>query len=401
MDKNIEKVYEFIINSLRSLDNLELENYINDYLELTNNKKYKKLINKVLELDRVLESKYKKNTKFILENIKSNNTIKRTRYNNGFYECINENNLELASIYLEIIGCLEDIREEHNLYKNYKKLLDDKLRENGLEVENNFLETEFLKNRIEKLRKNKGLVLISPNSDKERNKIHEYIKNIPNINSETITYNNIKSVALTYVSKFGTNSNNIIREALSLYYNSEYEKAIELFKELIDMGRTEHYIFGNIGVCYLNLRNPKKALDYLKMAYCSAPDYQKDDSYHSIIHSTEYLLDKKNNRKENIEKRSKRTRLTDVLYLIYEENYSLEDACKHFSLNENNINLVKLACVIIEYRNSNYSKGDLILKSVERSKDKTKFVKQLFEEVRKNKMFYKNRQELKLNFELR
>ena len=167
------------------------------------------------------------------------------------------------------------------------------------------------------------------------------------------------------------------------------------------MVRTEQYIFGNIGVCYLNLRNPKKALDYLKMAYCSAPGYQKDDSYHSIIQSTEFLLDKKNNRKENIEKRSKRTRLTDVLYLIYEENYNLEDACKHFSLNENNINLVKLACVIIEYRNSNYSKGDLILKSVERSKDKTKFVKELFNEVRKNKMFYKNRQELKLNFELR
>ena len=399
--ENIKKVYSFIINSLDKLNYEELLVYVNNYLVLSNKLKYKNLLYKVIELDFVLDSKYRKNTKFILESINNNTNIKRTNYIKCFFENIELNNLELASIYLDIIGCIEDIKEEHNLYKNYKKILDDKLRENGIEVNNEFIETKFLSKRISTLRNKKGLVIIRPNSDGEINKIHEYIKNIPNINSETIIRESKKSVALTYVSKFGTRNKNVLKNALNTYYNKDYEKAIILFKELIDMGYTLHFIFGNIAICYLNLGKTKSAFDYLEMAYHLAPNNERDSLYSSIITSTLFLLDKKNNREENINKKTKITRLSDVLFLIYEENYTIEDACKHFNLNENNINLVKLACVITEYKNSNYIKGDLILKSVERSKDKTKFVKELFNEVRKNKMFYKNRQELKLNFELR
>lgn len=399
--ENIKKVYSFIINSLDKLNYEELLVYVNNYLVLSNKLKYKNLLYKVIELDFVLDSKYRKNTKFILESINNNTNIKRTNYIKYFFENIELNNLELASIYLDIIGCIEDIKEEHNLYKNYKKILDDKLREKGIEVNNEFIETKFLSKRINTLRNKKGLVIIRPNSDGEINKIHEYIKNIPNINSETIIRESKKSVALTYVSKFGTRNKNVLKNALNTYYNKDYEKAIILFKELIDMGYTLHFIFGNIAICYLNLGKTKSAFDYLEMAYHLAPNNERDSLYSSIITSTLFLLDKKNNREENINKKTKITRLSDVLFLIYEENYTIEDACKHFNLNENNINLVKLACVITEYKNSNYIKGDLILKSVERSKDKTKFVKELFNEVRKNKMFYKNRQELKLNFELR
>ena len=399
--ENIEKIYSFIINSLDKMSNDELLVYISNYLVLSEKLKYKDLLYKVIELDNVLNSKYRKNTKFILENINNNTNIKRTNYIKCFFENIELNNLELAGIYLDIIGCIEDIKEEHNLYKNYKKILDDKLKDNGIEVDNNFQESNFLSKRINTLRNKKGLVVIRPNSDGEINKIHEYIKNIPDINSETIVMDNKKSVALIYVSKFGTRDKVLVKQALNTYYNKDYEKAIVLFKELIDMGYTLHYIFGNIAICYLNLGNIKSAFDYLEMAYHLAPRNERDNLYSSIIKSTLFLLDKKNNREENINKKTKTTRLTDVLFLIYEENYTIEDACKHFNLNENNINLVKLACVITEYKNSNYTKGDLILKSVERSKDKTKFVKQLFEEVRKNKLFYKNRQDLVLKFELR
>lgn len=399
---NIEKIYLFIISSLDKLSNEELLVYINNYLVLTNKLKYKNLFNKMIELDSSLNSKYRKNTKFILENInKDYFNVKRTEYIKNFFTNIEMNNLELASIYLDIIGCLEDIKEEHNLYKNYKKILDNKLKENDIEVNNEFIETEFLSKKINTLKNKKGLVVIRPNSDIERNKIHEYIKNIPNINSETIVRDNNKSVALTYVSKFGTRNKIVFKKALNAYYSKDYENAIILFKELIDMGYTLHFVFGNIAVCYLNLGKPKSAFDYLEMAYHLAPSNEKDSLYSSIIQSTLYLLDKKNNREENINKKTKITRLTDVLFLIYEENYSIDDACKYFNLNENNINLVKLACVITEYKNSNYAKGDIILKSVEKSKDKSKFVKDSFNEVRKNKLFYKNRQELKLTFELR
>lgn len=400
--EKIEKVYSFIMSLLDKLSNEDLIEYINNYLVMSDKLKYKDLLYKVIELDNSIDSKYRKNTKFILENINKNYfSVKRTNYIKNFFINIELNNLELASKYLDIIGCIEDIKEEHNLYKNYKKILDDRLKENGIEISNNFQETEFLSKRISTLRNNGGLVVIRPNSDGERIKIHEYIKNIPDINSETIIRDNNKSVALTYVSKFGTRNKMVLKKALNTYYEKDYEKAIILFKELIDMGYTLHYIFGNIAICYLNLGKTKSAFDYLEMAYHLAPSDERNDLYSSIINSTLFLLDKKNNREENIKKKTKITRLTDVLFLIYEEHYTIEDACKHFDLSENNINLVKLACVITEYKNSNYTKGDIILKSVEKSKDKSKFVKELFNEVRKNKLFYKNRQDLVLKFELR
>ena len=227
--ENIKKVYSFIINSLDKLSYEELLVYVNNYLVLSNKLKYKNLLYKVIELDFVLDSKYRKNTKFILESINNNTNIKRTNYIKCFFENVELNNLELASIYLDIIGCIEDIKEEHNLYKNYKKILDDKLRENGIEVNNEFIETKFLSKRISTLRNKKGLVIIRPNSDGEINKIHEYIKNIPNINSETIIRESKKSVALTYVSKFGTRNKNVLKNALNTYYNKDYEKAIILF----------------------------------------------------------------------------------------------------------------------------------------------------------------------------
>ena len=43
------------------------------------------------------------------------------------------------------------------------------------------------------------------------------------------------------------------------------------------------------------------------------------------------------------------------------------------------------------YTQENYTAGDKYLKKVEKMKDKTKFVISLFEEIRKNKIFYKNR----------
>lgn len=55
--------------------------------------------------------------------------------------------------------------------------------------------------------------------------------------------------------------------------------------------------------------------------------------------------------------------------------------------------IVKLLYAREYYTQGDDDKGDLFLTSVERSKNKTNKTRKIIEEIRKNKRFYKNRQE--------
>ena len=60
-------------------------------------------------------------------------------------------------------------------------------------------------------------------------------------------------------------------------------------------------------------------------------------------------------------------------------------------LNDEQKAIATLVLARESYAQENYTMGDQYLKKVEKSKNKTKFVTSLFEEIQKNKRFYKNR----------
>ena len=76
---------------------------------------------------------------------------------------------------------------------------------------------------------------------------------------------------------------------------------------------------------------------------------------------------------------------------IIESGLDVESACKQLGLTPEKIDIVNLIYAKCFYTQGNFSKGDLFLKSFERSKTKTDNTKKIFEEVRKNKRFYQNR----------
>ena len=68
-----------------------------------------------------------------------------------------------------------------------------------------------------------------------------------------------------------------------------------------------------------------------------------------------------------------------------------ETACQELGMTDEQIDTIRLIYAREFYSQGNYEKGAQILKSVEKSKNKTKFTSKLFDEVRRNKRFYINR----------
>ena len=67
---------------------------------------------------------------------------------------------------------------------------------------------------------------------------------------------------------------------------------------------------------------------------------------------------------------------------------SIENACSEFNLTEEDVSIIKLVTARNYYSQKNFKAGDKVFKQVERSKDKTPFIKSLMEEIRTNKKLY-------------
>lgn len=75
---------------------------------------------------------------------------------------------------------------------------------------------------------------------------------------------------------------------------------------------------------------------------------------------------------------------------ISESKLSIEQAVQQLNLSPEEMNIVKLIYAREYYRQRNFEQGDQLLKSFEKSKNRTKTTNKLCEEIRRNKRFYQN-----------
>ena len=83
--------------------------------------------------------------------------------------------------------------------------------------------------------------------------------------------------------------------------------------------------------------------------------------------------------------------LDEILDKIINKKYNIEEVQKEYGLSINDLNIVKLSLAKEYYKKTLYTNGDKFVKEVEKQKDKSKEVKRFIEEIKKNKLFYKNR----------
>jgi len=408
--KPIKVELEEVLNLLtkESVNSNEFKEKLTQYLEYTNNEKYEGLIYALIEVNFVEKSSDFSNIITLLKNIENNNVIlKRSFYMKKFRNSIRNQKFDNAEIYLKVVGCLEDIKEEHNIYKYLKQDLD-KIMGNADE-EKEYIqifdrELLFLNKVIAKLKARKGIILLNPMDEEKRLRVHEIIKIFPNITSKTIGLENEKRIMLAYVVKSLYPSKSMYDKAREAYESNEDGKAISIYKKIIELGGFEHFIYGNIATTYLRGKRLEAATNYFNVAYYTALEQGAD--IQEYLHQLETLTQKQDitdlkpytKIKETDFSESSldmldTTNLKDILYLIYEEKYTIENACMTFNLTEEEINLVKLLIAKEEYRNKNDFKADKLMKQVERSKYKNAEVKNLFKEIIQNKLFYRNRPE--------
>ena len=76
---------------------------------------------------------------------------------------------------------------------------------------------------------------------------------------------------------------------------------------------------------------------------------------------------------------------------ICESGLDVESACRSLNMSEEDIDVVKLIYAREYYTLGNKEKGELFLKSYEKSKAKTNKTKSIYKYLQHNKKYYKNR----------
>lgn len=248
------------------------------------------------------------------------------------------------------------------------------------------------------LEDNKGIVLLEHLNTRKRKYIHKKVDEIENMDSFSIGYCSTRRIVFKYSKKEeNINIDELIKLGNDLYQKREYKGCIETFKRVLANGVNKYFIYSKIGLSYMKLGDKKLALDYLIVANeLIKLNYNDNNNFDSLIkklkeenksaneNSDMYFYDMTNDNFgiENI---------NDILHLIIDEKEDISKVKEKFELSNIEINIIKLFIAKEYYTDCFFDTGDRYLKEVEKSKDRNKVVNKLLNEIRENKLFYKNR----------
>ncbi len=256
----------------------------------------------------------------------------------------------------------------------------------------------YIKN---KLYKTKGIILLDHMNAKKRKYIHNLIDNIKNISSFSIGYNSTRRIVIRYdLKEDNIDINELINLGNISYKNKDYINCINIFKKLLANGVINvSFIYAKIGLSYIKLNNSEEALDYLIVANILNKSQNKKFNLDSLINAINSgnLYNEKEVLDMSVEDFSSSfddfqiNNVNEIIDLIITNKNTIKDICSKYNLSDEEINIIKLLIAKNYYTDSYYDIGDRYLKEVEKSKNKSKRVNKLLNEVRKNKLFYKNR----------
>lgn len=262
-------------------------------------------------------------------------------------------------------------------------------------------DSEFINGKLNELYE-KGIILLKPMDSSRRKGIHNIVKDIPDVASFSIGSDSNRQIVLRFKPFLDeyVNISAIAKEGKNAYINGQYDDCIESYRKLLEFGEPKAWVYARLGLAYMKKFDKDTAIDYLTIATALSKEEQTDYDFTELIASLKGLI--------NPEDKKPRIRMTTDDFKNDTENYygieninelaelissgiNIDDACVTLGLNDDQKAIATLVLARESYVQENYTMGDKYLKKVEKSKNKTKFVTSLFEEVRKNKRFYRNR----------
>lgn len=262
-------------------------------------------------------------------------------------------------------------------------------------------DSEFINGKLSELYE-KGIVLLKPMDSNRRKGIHDIVKDIPDVTSFSIGTDSNRQIVLRFKPFMNEylDFSATAKEGNHAYNNGQYDDCIESYRKLLEFGEPKAWVYAKLGLAYMKKFDKDTAIDYLTIATALSKEEQTDFDFTELIASLKGLI--------NPEDKKPRIKMTTDDFGNDTENYygieninelaelissgiNIDDVCTTLGLNDEQKAIATLVLARESYAQENYTMGDQYLKKVEKSKNKTKFVTSLFEEVRKNKRFYRNR----------
>jgi hypothetical protein len=152
-----------------------------------------------------------------------------------------------------------------------------------------------------------------------------------------------------------------------------------------------------IGMSYLKLHQKDKAIEYITMANGVSKNNGEDKEYGDLLCSLKGEIDI-TDRKKYVKMRESEfddsiiiDGFDEINNYICESGLDVESACLNLNMQQEEINLINLIYARLFFAMGKDEKAELFLKYVEQKKNKSNKVKRLLFEIRRDKMFYKNR----------
>ena len=261
-------------------------------------------------------------------------------------------------------------------------------------------EKEFLDKEYEKLLNKKGVILLKPMDNDRINRIFEMIENYPDMVAFVIGKDNYQQVVLRYQPNINQYKDirNLLKKGSEAYSLGDYDTCINNYRQVLESREPKTVVYAILGLAYMKKSVKGIAIEYLTIATELS---KKEDNRFNFTELIGKL--KGENSKPYFRMTQKDFDYSDVVdyygidnfveinSFIIESGLDVESACEQLGLSLEEIDIIKLIYAREFYTQGYYNKGDLFLKSFEKSKNKTDNTKKIFEEIRKNKRFYQNR----------
>lgn len=328
--------------------------------------------------DKSLTSKYENKT----ENLQNDNTF----LEKGSDETLNSNRISSSEV------------EKRSTYQKSNTTYDDS--------QNRDSDLEFVSKKHDELLKNKGIILIKSLKDDKIDKILDIANQYPDMVASVIGQGKNKQIVLKYkVFADGfVDIKGLYKKARQALNDKKYDECIDAYLEVLHFfNNPRANIYAKLGMTYMKMKNKELAIDYLTVATFLADKDDIEHDYSDLIfrlssngfEKSEMKPAVKMNDSEFTYHDANKELATDdfdkINSYIIDSGLDVESACEQLNINKEQIDIVKLTYAKEYYAQGYFEKGDLFLKSYEKSKNKTKESLELYREILKNKKFYQNR----------
>ena len=300
-----------------------------------------------------------------------------------------------------LVDAVKEVREKDNKLKPLIDAVNEMRNEDKYTL--TMSERDSLDSKIRELRNGRSLFLLDPMPKNIRDAIHEYIKTQDDIAAFNIDKDEKRRVVLRYKPfiKEYVNIPDTAKKARRCYANQKYEEAAIYYELLLKIGKPRDITYGGYGLTLLKLHRKKEAIECLKIATIISRDSDRTLDYSDLIAGLENVVkdeDKKPRVKVNEKEFTEDTKkdidenlINDIIVLSQEGDISLIDACNKLGLSNDEINYIKLLYARDCYYLGRVDEGDTYFRQVEKSKNKSKKVKDLYKKIQLDKKYYPSR----------